>query len=70
MERVHQTIDNIMHTFEIQEMDLEDIHPWNGIISSIVFTTRYVIHDTTQDTWTQLVFGKETILNINHVLNL
>ena len=30
VERVHQTIGNIIRTFKIQEMDLDNENPWEG----------------------------------------
>ena len=35
MERVHQTIGNIIHTFIIQEMDIPSENPWEGILSCL-----------------------------------
>ena len=46
-------------------MDLDDENPWEGIISSTMFAIRYIVHTTTQHTPSQLVFGREAILNIN-----
>ena len=66
VERVHQTIDNIIHT---KEMDLDNENPWEGILSSTVFTIRSTVHTTTQHTPTQLVFGRDEILNIHHEAN-
>ena len=37
MERVHQTIGNIKHTFKIQELDFDNENPWEGILSSALF---------------------------------
>ena len=37
VERVHQTIGNILHTFNIQQMDLDNENPWEGILSSTMF---------------------------------
>ena len=39
VERVHQTIGNIIRTFKIQEMDLDDENPWEGILSSTYIIT-------------------------------
>ena len=50
VERVHQTIGNIIRTFKIQEMDLDNENPWEGILSSTMFTIRSTVHTTTQHT--------------------
>ena len=69
VERVHQTIGNIIRTFKIQEMDLDDENPWEGILSSTMFAIRSTVHTTTQHTPSQLVFGRDAILNINQEAN-
>ena len=69
VERVHQTIGNIIRTFKIQEIDLDDEKPWEGILSSTMFAIRSTVHTTTQHTPSQLVFGRDAILNINQEAN-
>ena len=65
MERVRQTIGNIIHAFTIQEMDLDDENPWEWILSSTMFAILSTMHTTTQYISSQLVFGRDAILNIN-----
>ena len=69
VERVHQTIGNIIPTFEIQQMDLDNEKPWEGILSSTMFVIRSMVHTTTQHTPSQLVFGRDVIININQEAN-
>ena len=69
VERVHQTIGNIIRTFKIQEMDLDNVNPWEGSLSSIMFTIQSQVHTTTQHTPSQLAFGRDAILNINQEAN-
>ena len=69
VERVHQTIGNIICTVKIQEMDLDDENPWEGILSSTMFAIQSKVHTTTQHTPSQFVFGRDTILNINQEAN-
>ena len=64
MECIHHTIGNIIHIFEIQEMDLDNENPWEGILSSTIFAIRSKVHTTTQHTPSQIVFGRDVILNI------
>ena len=47
LERVHQTIGNILHTFKVQNMVLDDQNPWDGILASTMFTLRATVHTTT-----------------------
>ena len=34
VERVHQTVGNFIHTFNIQQMDFDNENPWEGVLSS------------------------------------
>ena len=69
LERIHQTLGNIIRTFEVQEMELDENDPWNGILSATMFAIRATVHKTLQATPTQLVFGRDAILNIKFEAN-
>ena len=63
LERVHQTIGNILRTFKVQNMILDDENPWDGILASTMFALRATVHTTTQYTPAQLIFGRDSIIN-------
>ena len=44
LERVHQTIGNIIRTLLVQGMELDDKNPWDGILSSNMFALRATVH--------------------------
>jgi hypothetical protein len=44
IERVHQTIGNIIRTFNVQSMDSDD--PWTGILAAAMFAVRHASYDT------------------------
>ena len=46
IERVHQTIGNMIRTFSVQSTD--DENPWNGISSAVAFAVRATVHTTTR----------------------
>jgi hypothetical protein len=72
VERVHQTIGNIMiRTFSIADNpDITDNDPWTGIFNAVAFAVRATVHTTTQATPMQLVFGsRDAILNIQMEAN-
>ena len=69
VERVHQTHGNIIHIFTIQYIDLDNESHWEGILSSTMFAIRSTVHTTTHPTLSQLVFGRDAILNINQEKN-
>jgi hypothetical protein len=65
IERVHQTIGNIMRKFNVQALDQND--PWSGILAATMFAVQATFHATLQASPLQLVFGQDTILNIKHI---
>ena len=44
IERVHQTIENILRTFNVKDIDDED--PWVGIFAATMFAIRATFHTT------------------------
>jgi transposase InsO family protein len=69
IERVHQTIANLIRTFELEDNYLDNDDPWAGILSATAFAIRSTYHTTLQATPGQLVFGRDMILNIQHIAN-
>jgi hypothetical protein len=70
IERIHQTIGNIIRTFEIQNSDdLDENDPWSGILSATMFAIRATFHTTLQATPAQLVFGRDAIMNTKFEAN-
>ena len=63
---LHQTIDNILRTFKVQYMVLNDENLWDGILASTMFALRATVHTTTQYTPAQLIFGRDSIINRRH----
>jgi hypothetical protein len=69
VERVHQTIGNIIRTFELHENYLDEDDPWKGILAATAFAIRATYHTTLQKSPGQLVFGRDMIFNIQHTAN-
>ena len=64
VERVHQTIGNMMRTFQVYDNDdVEDDDPWSGIFSAIMAAVRCTYSTTAEATPMQLVFGRD--FNVN-----
>jgi len=53
----------MVRTFQLSETPLDEDSPWDGILASVMFATRATIHTTLQATPSQLVFGRDAILN-------
>ena len=47
LERFHQTIGNIIRTFKVQDIVLNDENPWDRIVASTMFALRATVHTTT-----------------------
>eukprot|EP00957_Ditylum_brightwellii_P136450 10406351-Ditylum_brightwellii.AAC.1 len=69
IERVHQTIGNMIRPFEVFGATTDEKDPWTGILSAVRFATRATVHTTMQTTPMQLVFGRDAILNVKHEAN-
>lgn len=68
VERVHQTVGNMIRTFEVYDNDtLDDDDPWSGILAAVMNAVRCTYHTTTQATPMQLVFGRDFSVNTDFV---
>jgi transposase InsO family protein len=63
VERVHQTIGNMIRTWFVDDPDLDEKDPFSGLLAAIAFATRATVHTTLNATPTQLVFGRDAMLN-------
>eukprot|EP00957_Ditylum_brightwellii_P056258 4264197-Ditylum_brightwellii.AAC.1 len=61
VERIHQTIGNMFHTFCVHSTKLDEEDPWLGILGAVIFATRATIHSTSRAIPAQLVFGRDTM---------
>ena len=69
IERLHQTLGNIIRSFELQDNYLDQDDPWKGVLSAAAYAIRATYHTTTQKTPGQLVFGRDMVFNIQHTAN-
>ena len=69
IERVHQTIGNMLRTFSVHSTPVDEDDPWSGILSAIAFGIRATVSSTTRATPMQLVFGRDAMLSIVHQAN-
>ena len=67
IKRINQTIGNIIRTFDVSNIVNND--PWSGILAATMFSIRTTYQTTLQASLMQLVFGRDSILNIKHVAN-
>ena len=66
---MHQTIGNMIRTFETNNITLNKNDPWGGILSAVMFATRATYHTTLKAKPMQLVFGRDAFLNTTFETN-
>jgi len=69
VERCHQTIGNIIRTFTEDFGELDEQRPWFGIIAAAKFACHATVHTTLNASPSQLVFGRDAILNTTFEAN-
>ena len=62
IELIHQTIGNIIRTFYVS--NIVNNYPWSGILAETMFAVRSTYHTILQVSPIQLVFDRDSILNI------
>ena len=66
VERVHKTIHNMIRGFQIKDKDdLDPEFEFEGILSAVRKAVNSTIHTTLLATPTQLVFGRDAMLNVS-----
>jgi hypothetical protein len=66
VERIHQVVGDMIRTRDVRTKD--DLDPefgWTGVLSAVRHAVRSLVHTTTRATPTQLVFGRDALLNIS-----
>ena len=64
---LHQELGNLIRTYNLHEIYVDDADPFMGILEAASFVERSTYHRTKEKTPGQLVFGRYMILTINHV---
>ena len=67
IEIIHQVLENLVCTYNLQETYVDGADPWMGILEAAVFAFHSTYHKTKGKIAGQLVFGRDMILPINHV---
>ena len=69
IERIHQVLGNLVHTYNLQETYEDDSDSWIVILATSYFVVQITYHWTKQKSPGQLVFGRAMILPIDHIVN-
>jgi hypothetical protein len=67
LERAHGTIGNMIRTYQVEGIDIDEDDPFAGFVSAMSFAVQSTYHTTLQLTPGQLVFGRDMIFPINHI---
>ena len=59
----------MLRTWELEDMELDEENPFEGILAATAFGIRSTYHTTLQASPGQLVFGRDMVLNIQHIAN-
>ena len=66
IERIHQVVGDMIRTRTIRDKsDLDPDFLWQGVLSAVRGAVRSLVHTTMLATPTQLVFGRDALLNIS-----
>ena len=69
LERAHQVISNSFRLMEVENLSLDEIIPFDGIIANTAFALRATIHSTLHASPAQLCFGRDMIMHKQFVAN-
>jgi hypothetical protein len=67
LERINQTIGDMLRAFEVENQSIDESDPWSGILSTVAWAVRSTHHATLQSTPGLLVFGRDMIWDTAHV---
>ena len=65
VERAHSTVHQMIRTHQLHLRNPDDNYEIEGIIAAVGFAMRASVHTTNEATPSQLVFGRDAILNVN-----
>jgi hypothetical protein len=69
IERVHDTLNNMLRTFELEKCQLNEREPWRPFLSAAAYAIRSTYHTTLSATPGQVVFGRDMLLPITFKAN-
>jgi hypothetical protein len=69
VQRIHQVIDSMIKTQQLEDQALDYINPFGKVLASIAWAILSSYHRMLEATPAQLVFGRDMIFNIKMVVN-
>ena len=65
VERVHQTLENMLRTCELERYEFPEQDPWAAILAKCCWAIRSTVHLVLDATPTQLVFGRDMLFDLS-----
>ena len=65
VERVHQTLGNMIRTYGFEGIYLDNDDPWSGILAECAWAIRSTVNTTIGATPAQVVFGRDMIFDMS-----
>ena len=69
VERVHQTLGNLLRVYELEEYEFPRGNPWSNILASAAWAIRSTFHTTLGATPGQLIFGRDMLFDLSFKAN-
>jgi hypothetical protein len=66
VERVHQTLGNILRTKALDKWDFDYDDPWSDILAHAAWALRSTVHSLYDATPAQLIFGRDMIFDVSY----
>ena len=64
VERVHQTLGNLLRVYELENYEFPRGDPWSNILASAAWAIRSTVHTTLGATPGQLVYGRDMLFDL------
>jgi hypothetical protein len=69
VERVHQTLGNMICIYELENFDFDYNDPWSQISANCAWALRFIAHSILDATPAQIVFGRDMFLDLSFTTN-
>jgi transposase InsO family protein len=65
VERVHQTLGNMLRSYELEGHDFDYQDPWSQILANCTLAIRSTVHSVLNATPAQIVFGRDMLFDLS-----
>jgi hypothetical protein len=69
VERVHQTLGNLLRVYELEKYEFPRGDPWTNLLASAAWAIRSTVHTTLGATPGQLIYGRDMLFDLSFRAN-